>query len=189
MVSLVTSVSAFPIWQSGRLRIVLFEACSVHSRYGLHTRLSQFVTRYPRLQHFVSHSCSGCFRLERFAVDLHPLESAACHGARQMQTPRVLSAQTHAVALPERCLRNHEREVPWACGGAISFCCALGSGSFVTAASAGGDTARATDKRCAKRRIHPDSPAYGVTILAASNASGPGPVTKLVCACAGHKGA
>ena len=38
---------------------------------------------HRRLQPFRHlHDCSGCFRLERFAGwDLHPLESAAFHGA------------------------------------------------------------------------------------------------------------
>jgi hypothetical protein len=67
------------------LHITLFEDCSAyHSRCGPHTRAVTSVTAIQRLQTFrYLHACSGCFRLERFAGwDLHPLESAAFHGAR-----------------------------------------------------------------------------------------------------------
>src|SRR5215475_6519881 len=63
------------------LRIVLFEACSAFTRVTACTlALSPYIVtairRLQPLRHL--HSCSGCFRLERFAGwDLHPLESAA----------------------------------------------------------------------------------------------------------------
>jgi hypothetical protein len=52
----------------------------VHSHYGLHTRAvtnsRHAIRRLQPLRYL--HSCSGCFRLERFAGwGLHPLESAA----------------------------------------------------------------------------------------------------------------
>jgi hypothetical protein len=52
-----------------------------------HSRCHQFVARFTRrLQPYrYLHSCSGCFRLEHFAGwDLHPLESAALHGAHPL---------------------------------------------------------------------------------------------------------
>jgi hypothetical protein len=51
---------------------------------------------HRRLQPFRHlHDCSGCFRLERFAGwDLHPLESAAFHGAHPLQTSHIASRRS-----------------------------------------------------------------------------------------------
>jgi len=81
-------VSVFPIGLSGRLRIVLFEMLGVHSRCGLHTRaVTNRDTLIEGFSHFVTSMTapiasgwSGC------RVGLHPLESAACHGAYPQQT-------------------------------------------------------------------------------------------------------
>ena len=61
------------------------EACSAFTRVAARTLApSPIRDQLPRrLQPFRHlHDCSGCFRLERSAGwDLHPLESAAFHGA------------------------------------------------------------------------------------------------------------
>ena len=61
------------------------EACSAFTRVAARTLAPSPIRDllHRRLQPFRHlHDCSGCFRLERFAGwDLHPLESAACHGA------------------------------------------------------------------------------------------------------------
>ena len=72
------------------LHIVLFEACSAFTRVAARTLAPspKCDLLHRRLQPFRHlHDCSGCFRLERFAGwDLHPLESAAFHGAHPLRT-------------------------------------------------------------------------------------------------------
>ena len=61
------------------------EACSAFTRVAARTLAPSPIRDllHRRLQPFRHlHDCSGCFRLERFTGwDLHPLESAAFHGA------------------------------------------------------------------------------------------------------------
>ena len=68
--------------------IGIFEACSAFTRVAARTLAPspKCDLLHRRLQPFRHlHDCSGCFRLERFAGwDLHPLESAAFHGAHPL---------------------------------------------------------------------------------------------------------
>src|SRR5271167_3654244 len=70
------------------LHIGIFEACSAFTRVAARTLAPSPICDqlHRRLQPFRHlHDCSGCFRLERSpGWDLHPLESAACHGAHPL---------------------------------------------------------------------------------------------------------
>jgi len=80
--SSIPSCQPSPKWLSGRPAHRLFRGLlGVHSNYGLHTRavtvFRDSLNRRLQPSRYL-HSCSGCFRLERFAGwGLHPLESAA----------------------------------------------------------------------------------------------------------------
>jgi len=103
MVSLVTQpFQPSPKGSSGRPAHRPFRGLlGVQSRYGLHTRAVTYswhaIRRLQLFRHL--HSCSGCFRLERFAGwDLHPLESAAL----SRRTPRTDLGRTYAVPSRKR---------------------------------------------------------------------------------------
>jgi len=103
------------------LHIVIFEACSAFTRVAARTLAPspKCDLLHQRLQPFRHlHDCSGCFRLERFAGwDLHPLESAAFHGAHPLLTFPIVSARAESarkrpMALRAGCTRERTFRVP-----------------------------------------------------------------------------
>ena len=94
--SITASCQPSPLWQLGRPVHRPFRGLlGVHLRYGLHTR-AVTVCRdalYPKASTIsLPPSLLRCFRLEQCAGwDLHPLGSAAFHGARQERTSLILN--------------------------------------------------------------------------------------------------
>jgi hypothetical protein len=89
----------FPVWQSGSADAPSFSRLARRSlalTLALSSIRDMLIEGFCPLRYL--HDCFDCFRLERFRVGLHLLESAALRGARQQRTLYQASIMANASA-------------------------------------------------------------------------------------------